>query len=166
VTYTGRGDKGRTDLYSGERVSKASETIRACGTVDELESLIGVCQAHCDKDLSELQNELHILTAELADRNPDKRITEENTERVEELCDHYQQEIPPLRNFVLSGGCVAASHLDHARSVARRMERRVVEMEPESEEVLAYVNRVSDLLFLMARHENHVEGVDEDNPDY
>lgn len=163
VTYTGRGDEGRTDLCSGERVSKDSATIEACGTVDELESVIGVCEAHSGKDLSEIQNELHILEAELSNREPDVLISSENIERLEERCDHFQEQIPPLRSFVLAGG---GSHLDHARAVARRMERRIVEVDPQRPEVLAYANRVSDLLFLMARHENHINGVEESNPKY
>jgi cob(I)alamin adenosyltransferase len=166
MTYTGRGDEGRTDLCSGERVSKDSATIEACGTVDELESVIGVCEAHSGKDLSEIQNELHILEAELSNREPEVLISSENIERLEERCDRFQREIPPLRSFVLAGGSVAASHLDHARAVARRMERRIVEVDPQRPEVLAYANRVSDLLFLMARHENHKQGVEESNPRY
>jgi cob(I)alamin adenosyltransferase len=172
MVYTGRGDRGRTDLSSGERVSKSSERIEAYGTVDELNSLAGLCRSYTqnkEEELEEIQNELHILQAELANREPETKLTEENISRLEELCDRYQEECPPLRNFVLSGGTRSASHLHHARSVARRAERKIVnldESEELREEVLTYINRLSDLLFLMARHENFLEDVEEKNPKY
>lgn len=172
MVYTGNGDRGRTDLSSGERVSKSSERIRAYGTVDELNSLVGVCRSHTDEkeeELEEIQNELHILQAELANRDPDTRLTENNIERLEDRCDYFQEECPPLRSFVLAGGCKSAAQLHNARSVARRAERKIVRLDQDEElreEVLAYINRLSDLFFLMARHENHLEGVEEKNPKY
>jgi cob(I)alamin adenosyltransferase len=171
MVYTGRGDRGRTDLSSGERVSKSSERIKAYGTVDELNSLIGVCRSYSSKEeeLEEIQNELHILQAELANREPDTRVTQENIDRLEERCDHYQDECPQLKNFILAGGCKPAAHFHNARSVARRAERKIVRLDQDEElreEVLAYINRLSDLLFLMARHENHVKGAEEKNPKY
>lgn len=172
MVYTRRGDRGRTDLSSGERVSKDSERIQAYGTVDELNSLVGVCRSYADEkqeELEEVQNELHILQAELANREPDTEITQENVERVEEACDHYQDECPPLTSFVLAGGTKSAAQLHNARSVARRAERKIVRLDQDEElrqEVLAYINRLSDLFFLMARHENHLADVEEKNPRY
>ncbi len=172
MVYTGRGDRGRTDLSSGERVSKSSERIEAYGTVDELNSLTGLCRSYTENkedELEEIQNELHILQAELANREPDVKITEENIQDLEDLCDYYQEECPPLRSFVLAGGSETAAHLHMARSVARRAERNIVELDESEqlrEEVLTYINRLSDLFFLMARHENHLAGVDEKNPKY
>lgn len=172
MVYTGRGDRGRTDLSSGERVSKSSERIEAYGTVDELNSLIGVCRNYSEnkeEKLEEIQNELHILQAELANRDPDKKVSQENIDRLEILCDDYQDECPPLRKFILAGGSESASHLHLARSVARRAERKIVgldEKEELREEVLTYINRLSDLFFLMARHENHLADVEEKNPEY
>jgi len=172
MVYTGRGDRGRTDLSSGERVSKSSERIEAYGTVDELNSLVGVCRSFTgdkEEELEEIQNELHILQAELANREPDTKVTEGNTDRLEDLCDHYQEECPPLTSFVLAGGTKAAAQLHNARSVARRAERRIVRLDQDEElreEVLAYINRLSDLFFLMARHENYLEDVEEKNPKY
>lgn len=172
MVYTGRGDRGRTDLSSGERVSKSSERIEAYGTVDELNSLVGVCRSYTEEkveELEEVQNELHILQAELANREPDTKVTQENTDRLEGLCDRYQEECPPLRNFVLAGGCKSAAHLHQARSVARRAERKIVELDQSEElrqEVLAYINRLSDLFFLMARHENFLADVEEKSPKY
>lgn len=172
MVYTGKGDRGKTDLSSGERVSKSSERIEAYGTVDELNSLTGLIASKSERakdELEEIQNELHILQAELANMEPDTRITEENTQRLEHLCDEYQEKCPPLRSFILAGGTEVASNLHQARSVARRAERKIVELDQKQEirpEVLAYINRLSDLFFLMARHENHVEGVEEKSPKY
>jgi cob(I)alamin adenosyltransferase len=172
MVYTGRGDRGRTDLSSGERVSKSSERIKAYGTVDELNSLTGLCRSYTEEkqeELEEIQNELHILQAELANREPDTKITEENIERLEERCDRLQEECPPLKSFVLAGGTKSAAHLHQARSVARRAERKIVELDQDEElreEVLAYINRLSDLYFLMARHENHLADVEEKSPRY
>ncbi len=172
MVYTGRGDRGRTDLSSGERVSKSSERIEAYGTVDELNSVVGVCKNYTEEkedELAEIQNELHILQAELSNREPETLVAEENIQRLEHLCDKYQEECPALRDFVLAGGTESASHLHLARSVARRAERKIVRLDQDEElreEVLAYINRLSDLFFLMARHENYLEDVEEVNPKY
>lgn len=172
MVYTGRGDKGNTDLASGERVSKSSERIEAYGTIDELNSIVGLVASKSEKkreELEEIQNELHILQAELADREPEKKITAENTGRLEDECDTYQNELSPLRDFVLAGGTEVASQLHLARSVARRAERKVVGLDNKEEirdPVLSYINRLSDLFFLMARHENDLEDVEEKNPEY
>lgn len=153
-------------------MSKSSERISAYGTVDELNSLVGVCRNYTDEkkeELEKIQNELHILQAELANREPEKKVAQENIDRLEDLCDRYQDECPPLRSFVLAGGTESASHLHHARSVARRAERKIVRLDSQEElreEVLAYINRLSDLFFLMARHENFLADVEEKNPDY
>lgn len=172
MVYTRRGDRGKTDLASGERVSKSGERIAAYGTVDELNSLTGLIASKSERkktEMEKIQNELHILQAELADMEPDQRITDEDVERLENRCDHYQKECPELKDFVLAGGTEIASHLHHARSVARRAERKIVALHGKEElrpEVLAYINRLSDLYFLMARHENKLEEVEEKNPDY
>lgn len=172
MVYTGRGDKGNTDLASGERVSKSSERIEAYGTVDELNSLVGYVRSKSDRkagDLEEIQNELHILQAELADREPGIKVSEENVERLEERCDEITEEIPALRDFILAGGTEVAALLHNARSVARRAERKIVALEKKEElrePLLSYINRLSDLFFLMARHENYLEDVDEKNPKY
>ncbi len=172
MVYTKRGDRGKTDLSSGERVSKSSERIEAYGTIDELNSLTGLIASKCERKqdgLEDIQNDLHILQAELADMEPEKKVTEENTQRLEDLIDEYQDDCPPLRDFVLAGGTEVASFLHLARSVARRAERKVVALDDQQElrpEVLAYINRLSDLFFLMARHENHLDNVNEKNPDY
>ncbi|MFB6209283.1 MAG: cob(I)yrinic acid a,c-diamide adenosyltransferase [Candidatus Nanohaloarchaea archaeon] len=172
MVYTGRGDRGRTDLSSGERVSKSSERIAAYGTVDELNSLVGVCRNYTEdkeEDMEKIQNELHILQAELACREPEEKVQVENIDRLEMLIDRYQNECPPLKDFVLAGGTESASHLHLARSVTRRCERKIVELDEKQElrqEVMTYINRLSDLFFMMARHENYLENVEEKNPEY
>lgn len=172
MVYTGRGDKGETDLGSGESVDKDSGRIEAYGTVDELNSLAGLAASKSQRkqdELEQIQNELHILQSELSNMNSEHRITKEDVERLEERCDYYQEGLPPLRDFVLAGGTEAASFLHLARSVARRAERRIVALKDEKyvrPEVLTYINRLSDLFFLMARHENYMEDVEEKNPDY
>lgn len=172
MVYTRRGDEGRTDLGSGERVSKNSKRVETYGTIDELNSLTGICRNYVDgnsEKLEQVQNQLHILQAELSNMNPDKIIESKHIKLLEDWIDSFQEECPPLKAFVLAGGCESASHLHHARSVARRAERRVVELDSEEElrtEVLEYVNRLSDLYFMMARYENHVNDVEEKNPSY
>lgn len=172
MVYTGRGDRGKTDLASGERVSKDSERIEAYGTVDELNSIVGIAAAKSQRKqevLEDIQNDLHVLQAELANREPEQKVESENVKRLEELCDRYQSECPPLRDFVLAGGTEPASFLHLARSVSRRAERNIVKLDHKEgtrEEVLAYINRLSDAFFMMARHENAEEGVEEKNPAY
>ncbi len=172
MVYTRTGDEGRTDLSSGERVSKSSNRIEAYGTVDELNSEVGLCAHYAENkknELEEVQNHLHILQAELANREPEVKVSEEEIEWLETLCDSYQEECPPLRDFILAGGSESASQLHKARSVGRRAERRIVNLDQDEElrpQVLAYINRLSDLFFLMARHENFLNNVEEKNPDY
>lgn len=172
MVYTRKGDKGNTSLSSGERVSKSNNRIEAFGTVDELNSVVGISAFYAEekrKELETIQNDLHILQAELACREPEVKVNHEDIDRIEELCDHYQAECPPLREFVLAGGCESASHLHNARSVCRRAERKIVDLEQDEKlrpEVLSYINRLSDLFFLMARHENYLSDFEEKNPDY
>jgi len=172
MVYTGRGDEGNTDLHSGERVSKRSKRIESYGAVDELNSVLGLVASKSERkkeEIEEIQNELHVMQAELADMDSEHKISEEDVQRLEDQCDRYQSELPRLNSFVLAGGSEVASHLHLARSICRRAERRVVALKEEKyvrPEVLTYINRLSDLLFLMARHENHEEGIEEKNPDY
>lgn len=172
MVYTRRGDEGRTDLSSGERVSKTSERITAAGNLDEVNSLTGLCRSKTSifkDELAEIQNHLHVLQAEIACRDPEKKIDEEDTQFLESVCDRLQDDLPPLTDFILAGGCESASMLHHARSVTRRCERRIVELDMEEElrpEVLSYVNRLSDVFFLMARKENYSRSIEEQNPTY
>jgi cob(I)alamin adenosyltransferase len=175
--YTGRGDDGDTDLRTGERVSKADPRIEAYGTVDELNALVGTVRPtgydDVDETLAEIQNHLHVLQAELA--NPDAdgddpTIESEHVAGLEAEIDDADEEVPPLESFILPGGSAAGSDLHHARTVCRRAERRTVALTAESpdvsSDVVTYLNRLSDLLFTLARLVNHREGVPEASPTY
>lgn len=174
--YTGRGDEGKTDLWaSSERVSKASERIEAYGSVDELIAVLGHAAALSEpeiaSDIEDVQQHLHIVMAHLADREEkgDKEITAEQVSHLEELIDDYNTAVPWLDSFILPGGSDAGSYLHVARSTARRAERRIVALAEEQgvdEQVLTYINRLSDLLFVMARYQNDVDGADEVQVDY
>jgi cob(I)alamin adenosyltransferase len=170
--YTKTGDKGETSLFTGDRVSKTSIRVHAYGTVDELNSWVGLlCATIKHKDITKLltkiQNELFDLGADLA--TPSKkakgkrqkevpRISDNQIEQLEKWIDLYQEELPPLQHFVLPGGSLPASYLHLARCVCRRAERWVVQI-MEKEEIslntLIYLNRLSDLLFVLARVVNH-----------
>mgnify|MGYP002761993394 CR=1 FL=1 len=176
--YTRRGDDGETDLRSGERVSKSSRRIEAYGTVDEANGRVGSAAARVDDEdvldaLETVQNGLFKTQADLANTDKDEedpRVTDADVERVEALIDAFDDELEPLTNFILPGGSHAGAALHEARSVVRRAERRVVALAEESgtdeNEVLNYLNRVSDLLFVLARVVNSRAGVEEKPPTY
>lgn len=175
--YTRRGDKGKTDLHSGERVPKDAERVEAYGTIDELNAILGKAAAYSgDEELVEaietVQNQLHICQTDLSntDYNEDHpRIAEEHTDWLEDRIDEYQDELPSLDKFLLQGGGTTASELFHARAVCRRAERRTVHLQEHEQinpELVTYLNRLSDFLFTAARLANHRDGVDEKHPDY
>lgn len=168
--YTKTGDDGSTGLFGGGRVSKASLRVDAYGTVDELNAILGVARCHLNEPsvqdlfqhITEIQTELFTLGAELAcaiggEKSLEKHmsfITQEASLRLETWIDEADGELPPLKNFVLPGGSLAAASLHHARCVARRAERLVVELsskEPVRTIIVVYLNRLSDLLFTWAR---------------
>jgi len=170
--YTRGGDRGETSLGDGSRVSKLDCRIGAFGTVDELNSAVGVVLAGGLPDLiraplERIQNELFDVGADLsvpwgvADR---LRVEQAMIDRLEELCDAFNADLPDLRSFVLPGGTETAARLHVARTVCRRAEREVllgaeeVELNPL---VLVYLNRLSDLLFILARTANAEAGGDE-----
>ncbi len=175
--YTRTGDRGETGLIGGLRISKAALRIAAYGSVDELNSALGVAIAQLEEDelkrwLHAIQNELHVVCADLASPDlarPVPRITAAHVERLEQLCDRIDAELPPLKQFILPGGSFPAALIHLARAIARRAEREVValaQQEPVNPEVIRYLNRLSDLLFLMARWINHRAGVAEIYPSY
>ena len=172
--YTKTGDRGQTALFGGARVSKASLRVSAYGDVDELNSHLGVVCAAKDVDpqlasrIREIQEELFSLGAELA-KNPDKEVdlgvpgvSDTEIERLERDIDEYETELTPLKTFILPGGTIPAAHLHVARTTCRRAERAVVllqDSEPVRPELVRYLNRLSDLLFVMARVANGRAGV-------
>jgi cob(I)alamin adenosyltransferase len=166
--YTRQGDEGTTGLLYGGRVSKAGGVTEACGTVDEAVAILGLARAHtedpaAERELLGLQRELFVVGADLA-TNPDERgklepgvslVTEEMTGRLEGRIDEIVRVHPLPNAFVVPGANPASASLDVARSVVRRAERRVVEIRDSgaevNEAVLRYLNRLSDLLFVLAR---------------
>jgi cob(I)alamin adenosyltransferase len=174
--YTRRGDEGQTELRDMSRISKASPRIEAYGNVDELNCLVGRVRptGYDDIDgwLGTVQNHLHVIQADFANPDPDEDdpvVREEHTEQLETWIDTAQEELEPLTSFILPGGGDAGSRLHHARAVCRRAERRAVVLmqdEPINAEAVAYLNRLSDLLFVLARLANARDGVPEEHPTY
>ena len=170
--YTRGGDTGETSLGDGSRVSKLDCRIGAFGTVDELNSALGAVLAGDVPDavrepLTRVQNELFDVGADLSvpwgvtDR---LRVEQPMIDRLEELCDAFNADLPELKSFVLPGGTEAAARLHVARTICRRAEREVLAGSEEVELnplVLVYLNRLSDLLFILARAANAAAGVDE-----
>ena len=174
--YTRTGDKGETSLVGGARVSKSNVRVEAYGDADELNSLIGVARAHLsdpeiDEVLAVIQNDLFTLGADLASPSGIEvpRIDQAFTKSLEEFSDRFLAQLDPLKEFVLPGGSQAGAALHLARTVARRTERRVVALS-EIEEInplaMVYLNRLSDLLFILARVVNRREGVPEKLTDF
>ena len=171
--YTKGGDDGTTGLLGGRRVPKDHARIEAVGAVDELNAALGVARAtglHHDDDerLRHTQNELFAVGSALADTNPEGRlhglITTEHVERIEAWIDALDAALPPLVQFILPGGSPVAAQLHLARTICRRAERRVVHLAHEHGESVAdalvvYLNRLGDLLFVLARDANRRHGV-------
>ena len=169
--YTRTGDTGQTGLFGGGRVAKDDARVAAYGDVDELNACLGLARASgADHEIADelvrLQRDLFALGAQLAD--PGEKIAarvtkaalgDDDVARLEQLIDRYEAELPALRRFILAGGSPAGAALHVARAVCRRAERRMVALEPAVDAVLVrYVNRLSDLLFVLARAVNHRSG--------
>ena len=172
--YTRGGDAGETSLGDGRRISKADLRIAAYGTTDELGAVLGIVRTHALPDgwdawLARIQNDLFDLGADLCvpeEERADRQSTRERARLrvepgqvtwLEERCDEVNEALEPLTSFVLAGGTPAAAHLHLARTVCRRAEREIVALaarEPINASVVTYVNRLSDLLFLLARGAN------------
>jgi cob(I)alamin adenosyltransferase len=169
--YTKLGDSGETHLGDMSRVSKLHPRVEAYGTVDELNSVLGVAllqpglPAHIADWLRRMQNDLLDLGADLSvpaeDQRERLRITPEYTAWLEQACDEVNATLPPLRSFVIPGGSPAAAHLHICRTVCRRAERRALAVEDSNPEVVRYLNRLSDLLFILARALNEREATAE-----
>jgi cob(I)alamin adenosyltransferase len=179
--YTKTGDKGKTSLFSGERVSKAASRVEAYGEVDELNSVLGALAASVAGDnakvgraVEQVQRDLFCVGGKLA-TTPDSPafedlpdLAEGAVKRLEAEIDDMEKALPPLRGFILPGGHPSACWAHVARTVCRRAERRLVamlearEVGPEGDGLArmgAYLNRLSDHLFVLARYCNHVNGV-------
>lgn len=172
--YTRTGDGGESSLFGGRRVRKDHLRLQSYGTIDELNAYIGVIRAvdppkEIEAVLSDLQDELFILGADLATPEAESarsvpRITMAESERIEKEIDRIEPNLKPLRKFIHPGGSPVAAHLHVARTICRRAERHVVQLsgqEAVSDACIVYLNRVSDLLFMLARYANHLAGVAE-----
>ncbi len=172
--YTRTGDEGQTSLFAGGRTAKDAARLHAYGTVDELNSVLGLALAHglsaeVSAWLNVLQNELFVVGADLATPQDAEakwlvRVTEEPVARLESEIDHMDERLPELKNFILPTGTPGAATLHIARTVCRRAERwavTVAEQEPLNASVIHYLNRLSDWLFTAARYENLLAGRDE-----
>ena len=166
--YTKTGDDGTTGLFSGKRVSKHHVRIRAYGTVDELNAWIGLIRndkiaAETNSFLIKIQNELMVIASQLADDTSEKTpklsgkivpIAFENVTEIESEIDKINNELPELKNFIIPGGHVLISYTHLARCTCRRAERFITELKGEEEVssvIIAYINRLSDYLFILAR---------------
>jgi len=173
--YTKTRDTGDTGLFGGARVSKASPRVDAYGEVDELNSAVGwarVAVSNLDLDalLNQIQNDLFEVGAELGSTDDRKKksamplIAEPQVEALERAIDEYEEGPPALTSFVLPGGSEGAARFHLARCVCRRAERSLVALGAQENlrgELFRYVNRLSDLLFVLARDANHVAGVED-----
>jgi cob(I)alamin adenosyltransferase len=174
--YTKTGDLGETSLFGGARVPKDHLRVAAYGDVDETSAALGTVRALAERKLDALlhgiQKDLFAIGAQLAD--PTQRVAEKRAKaavrssqvrRLEKAIDSNDETLPPLRSFVLPGGTPAAALLHQARTVCRRAERSVVTLAREADvdpRIIVYLNRLSDLLFVLARVENRRAGIAED----
>jgi cob(I)alamin adenosyltransferase len=170
--YTKKGDAGETGLYGNVRVPKDDSRIRTYGTIDELNACLGLALCEADTQpnlsgrLSRIQGELFQLGAELATPRgktvPSALIAESHVQTMEKEIDAMEAQLPALRSFILPGGSRLSSLLHFARTVSRRAERELTGLnraEPCRPEVMRYMNRLSDYLFVTARHANHLAQV-------
>ncbi len=180
--YTKTGDKGETSLGGGKRLKKNSVRINAYGEIDELNAVIGIVRSlkikntsslkYITKIVAHIQKDLFILGADLASPKIKKvggkivpRITKTDVEKLENWIDEMDTRLPELKNFIAPGGNLLAGHLHVARTICRRAERSLISLhikEPVPSEILEYTNRLSDLLFTLARYANFSEGTKEE----
>ena len=173
--YTRTGDDGTASLVGGQRVKKASVRLEAYGTLDEFSSFLGVVLSHHDcpenirMELQEVQNRLfdvgcYLATAPEEGAEPKLAGIADDTARVEGWTDRLDSATPKVNAFVLPGGCELCAHAHVARSVCRRAERRILALAETSyvdPDLIGFVNRLSDYLFILARHFNHLAGIEE-----
>jgi len=182
MLYTRKGDTGTTKTFgSDQRVSKSSSIAEALGSMDEINSFLGICKVKSvgtgfkveDQSFEEIvhniQQNLFIIQAELA--GAEKKITEDKVLEVEKIIDTIEKILPPIKTFFISGGTELAATFDVARTVSRRAERRVVAVNEEGvrplgADTLKYLNRLSSILYALARLSNYLGGVGEQSPDY
>jgi len=175
--FTGKGDGGTTTAFgcNQQRISKSSELPEALGALDELNAYLGFVKIHSAENariapaIRAAQETLFIIQAEVA--GADKKVGEDAVKNVEKLIHEIEKEIPPLKGFSIAGGTELSALLDVARTLARRAERRVIAVKEAGLRdlpvaTMSYLNRLSSLLFALARLANHLSGVAEETPRY
>lgn len=183
MLYTGKGDNGTTKTFGcDQRISKSSAIAEALGSLDEINSFLGLCKIKSEKEkfilpngtiaskeIHNIQKNLFIIQAEIA--GSEISIKEEKIKDIEKIINDIEKELPPIKSFFISGGTKLAVLFDISRTIARRAERRVVEVSEEGKTKVsdfskAYLNRLSSLLYALARLTNHKFGIKEESPDY
>ena len=182
MLYTRKGDKGITTIFScDQRISKSSAIAEALGALDEINSFLGLCKVHKKavsyklsgvsflEIIHQVQQNLFIIQAEVAGAR--KSIEENKIKEIENIIDAIEKELPPIKTFFISGGTELSALFDVARTIIRRAERRVVEVSEEGKikikaNSLSYLNRLSSLLYALARLTNYKSGITEQVPDY
>ncbi|MBU1046816.1 cob(I)yrinic acid a,c-diamide adenosyltransferase [Patescibacteria group bacterium] len=174
MIYTRKGDKGISEDFNGERFSKDDFVFEVLGTLDEVNSLIGVCKSQSKdfgdeiinlklKDLlEEIQKDLFIIQSRIA--GVDRELKEERIQWIEENIDFVENQIPKLKKFIIAGGSDLAVTLNYIRSIVRKLERRIVTLDKIKKidsGILAYLNRLSDLFFVLGRFVNFIKGCEE-----
>ncbi len=172
--YTRKGDKGDTSAFGcKQRFSKNSALTESLGSLDELNSLLGICKTKAAdfelKIIEQVQNNLFIIQAKIA--GADKKITQDKIDEIEKIIDDIEKQLPPIKSFFLPGGNELAAYFDYTRAVARRAERRAIayfesEKTQPNDESLAYLNRLSSLLYALARLVNFKLKIKEIQPKY
>src|SRR3989344_7705713 len=170
--YTGKGDKGASNLFGcGESISKTDPRFEALGAVDELNSYLGICRSLTEEEkiisaLREAQENLFIIQAELGGAK-NMMVGEEKIQKLEKIIDEFGNIVGPITKFTIPGGDPLSARLDFGRALARRAERRAAALKNKiSPAALAYLNRLSSLLFVLARYANKKAGAPEDHPSY
>jgi cob(I)alamin adenosyltransferase len=183
MLYTRKGDKGKTKTFGcNQQMSKSSAIAEALGTLDEINSFLGLCKIKAEKEklslsdgtpvagvIHDVQKNLFIIQAELAGAS--MSVHEDRVKEIEIIIDYIEKELPPIKSFFISGGVKLAVLFDIARTIVRRAERRVTEVSEEkkvkvSDGTKAYLNRLSSLLYALTRLTNHKFGINEESPDY
>ena len=173
ILYTRKGDEGQTSIFGqSEKLSKSSQRVIALGSLDELNSLLGVCKVKSDKKeifkiLEDVQNDLFIIQAEVA--NAKKSLTSSRITEIEKIIDSIEKRLPKITTFIISGGTELSALLDYSRAVSRRAERIVFALNDKTKinpESLKYLNRLSSLLYALARLANVMHNIKEKKPKY
>jgi cob(I)alamin adenosyltransferase len=183
MLYTRKGDDGTTKTFAcDQKISKSSAIAEALGALDEINSFLGLCKVKSKKEkllipggdsfeetVHKMQKNLFIIQAEVAGSKIS--ITEEKVKEIEKIIDDIEKELPPIKSFFISGGTKLAALFDVARTIERRAERRVVQVYEERDVLVgkftkAYLNRLSSLLYALARLSNDKFGINEESPDY